>query len=442
MGTIDFTAVPRTPQSPRQAGIALRGRPRHCIMLAGRSSEVPKTRKSPVNRVIRSSLPQVFVAFFVAALPIPGVKAQTESARAKPADQGASDRAALGFRVRPLAVDANEGVAAGDIDRDGVTDIVAGRNWYRGGDWASRPVRAIEDWNGYVQSNGDYLFDVNGDDWLDVIAGSFLPTEVHWYENPQAEGLRLGKQWTRHLLVDTKMSTNEGQLFEDLDGDGRPEWIVNSWKPATPMTIWRMIPVDAPEQGGLKKSGGKADKTSSPAKYKMVPHTLGGTNGHGVAAGDLSGDGRPDVLVGHGWYEQPAESPWSQPWTFHDAWKLHSSLPMIVTDLDGDGDSDLIFGNGHDYGLQWWENTGTDADGEFVFKEHTIDKSFSQPHCLAWVDLDASPGAEGGDGGQPELIAGKRYFGHNGKDPGGMEMPCLYYYRFDSTDKTFTRYTI
>ena len=95
---------------------------------------------------------------------------------------------------------------------------------------APRPLRNIEDWNGYVQSNGDYLFDMNGDGRLDVIAGSFIPTEVYWYENPGEEALRLGKQWTQHLLADTGNTSNEGQLMQDVDGDGRPEWLVNSWK--------------------------------------------------------------------------------------------------------------------------------------------------------------------------------------------------------------------
>ncbi|MEM9586784.1 MAG: FG-GAP repeat protein, partial [Planctomycetota bacterium] len=73
------------------------------------------------------------------------------------------------FEIRMLALDANEGIAAGDVDGDGKTDLVAGRHWFRGGDWAPRPLRLIEDWNGYVQSNGDYLWDVDQDGRLDVV---------------------------------------------------------------------------------------------------------------------------------------------------------------------------------------------------------------------------------------------------------------------------------
>lgn len=370
----------------------------------------------------------VFGVCAAAAVTLALVVMQAASGVAGDAEDSADDP--IRYSIRTLTVDANEGIAAGDVDGDGKPDLVAGRNWYRNGEWEPRPLRSIEDWNGYVQSNGDYLFDVNGDGRLDVIAGSFLPTEVHWYENPGPEGLRLGRQWTERLLVDTGHPANEGQLMHDLDGDGRPEWIVNSWKKDVPAIVWRLVD----KSHGASGEGKKADEEGG-ARVQMVPHELGPRgNGHGVAVGDLSGDGKPDLLFGQGWYEQPASDPWSQPWTFHPDWDLHSSLPMIVTDLDDDGDADLIWGNGHDYGLFWWENLGTDEDGKIRWDEHEIDSGYSQPHTLAWVDLD-------GDG-QPELVTGKRYFAHNGRDPGGMEMPCLYYYRWDAESRSFTRHTI
>lgn len=337
-----------------------------------------------------------------------------------PAAAAEDASAAIAFQIIPLAVDANEGIAAGDVDGDGKPDLVAGRNWYQGGTWTARPLRLIEDWNGYVQSNGDFLFDVNGDGRLDVIAGSFLPTEVHWYENPGEEALRLGQLWPKHLLVDTGDSSNEGQWMHDLDGDGRPEWIVNSWRKGVPTKVWRLV--DCPPQ-------------PSGAVVKMVPTTLGEqANGHGIGVGDLNGDGRLDVLVGEGWYEQPQSDPWAKPWTFHRDWDLHASLPMLVRDLDGDGRADLIFGNGHNFGLFWWQNLGPDADGKLQWKEHLIDRGFSQAHALVWADLD-------GDG-VDELITGKRYYAHNGKDPGGQEPPCLLYYKWDRQALKFTRFVI
>jgi hypothetical protein len=41
--------------------------------------------------------------------------------------------------------------------------------------------------------------------------------------------------------------------------------------------------------------------------------------------------------------------------------------------------------------------------------------------------------------GQMELIAGKRYRGHNGNDPGSYDPLVIYYYKIDTAKGTFTR---
>jgi hypothetical protein len=129
------------------------------------------------------------------------------------ADASEDQTPSLQWTMKVLTVDSNEGIDLADFNGDGLLDVVAGRNWYAAPDFVPRPVRTIEDWNGYVQSNGDYAYDVDGDGLIDVIAGSFIPTEVHWYKNPGPELLRQGKMWEQHLLVDTETSTNEGQLL-------------------------------------------------------------------------------------------------------------------------------------------------------------------------------------------------------------------------------------
>ena len=131
----------------------------------------------PTSRHIRQRFQKLFVST-LACLSLTTAASATEPGKTA---------VPLKWQIKTLCIDAKEGVDVGDVDGDGKPDVVAGRNWYSSPEFVARPLRSVADWNGYVESNGDYLMDVNRDGRLDVIAGSFLPTAVHWYENPGAK---------------------------------------------------------------------------------------------------------------------------------------------------------------------------------------------------------------------------------------------------------------
>ncbi|MCA8989299.1 MAG: VCBS repeat-containing protein [Planctomycetaceae bacterium] len=339
------------------------------------------------------------------------------------------------FTAQRLTVDANEGIDIADVDKDGLPDIISGRNWFKAPEYIPHPLRSIEDWNGYVVSNGDFAYDVNKDGWMDVISGSFLQTEICWYENPKEEGLRLGQLWKRHVLVDSQLSQNEGNLFVDLDGDDQPEFLVDSWNKTNPLCAWK-LGVETRTETFKPAPNAKKEETREVQAPVLTRWTLGErANGHGMAVGDISGDGKMDILVGQGWYEQPAADADKAEWTYHADWMdWHAAVPCLIRDLNGDGQNDIIWAKGHDYGIFWWEITGRDEKGSLQWTEHEIDRSFSQAHALHFADVD-------GDG-QDELITGKRVRAHNGGDPGGSEPAVVYYYDWDAKAQKFVRHDI
>ena len=330
--------------------------------------------------------------------------------------------AGLKFRVQQLCVDNNEGCAVADFNRDGKLDISAGEFWYAGPDFKQqKPLRKLQvQPPDYLTNNGEHAHDVNGDGWPDIVSGSFMDTEICWYENPKADGLAKGELWQKHVLIDTKLSQNEWTDLRDLDGDGVPEFIVNSWNEKNPAMIYKF---------------GKNERGEPILKPWMIHDGGAGTNGHGIGFGDINGDGLEDIIFGNGWYERPRDGAATKPWTLHSDWNFpHASCPMLVLDLNGDGRNDIIWGHGHNFGLWWEERRDDNKDGSTNWRHHLIDDRFSQSHALVWEDLD--------NDGQPELITGRRVKAHSGHDPGDAEPGVIYYFKWNKAQQRFQKFTI
>jgi hypothetical protein len=311
------------------------------------------------------------------------------------------------FFVHRLSDDHAEGITALDMNSDGRPDLVSGSYWYenpgpQGAEWKRHQWRTVDIVGEFVSDCGEWAVDVNHDGAPDIVTVGWMTDGLWWYENPKKPDV----MWQRHLIAHT--IETEGGWMADLNGDGHPDLALAHYGHAG------MFWVDfAGAEPRVHQVGGSAE------------------DGHGVGIADIDGDGKADLLGTHGWFRNLDAN--TDKWEWHGEWNLgDAGFPIIGYDVNHDGKQDLIYGQGHGYGLYWLEQQSAGGSRQWV--RHTIDSSFSQSHALALADID-------GDG-EPELLTGKRYRGHDGGDPGSYDPLVVYYYKLDRKTAQFTRVPI
>ncbi|MCA9933450.1 MAG: VCBS repeat-containing protein [Anaerolineales bacterium] len=270
--------------------------------------------------------------------------------------------------------DGARGVYAADVDSDGDTDILGTASfadeiaW-----WKNEMIHQNALWgtetivtNRFDDPSAINAVDIDGDGDLDMLGASQQANEITWWENTNGSG----SAWVEHIVT-INFSNATSVANADVDRDGDTD-ILSTAYGAGLVSWWE-------NANGIGSTWFSHTITSS------------FTNANTVTAADIDHDGDIDAL---GTSSELHEVVWWENtdsagifWTQHTiANNFRNPGRPYATDIDQDGDLDVVGTASQDDIVVWWENTSGTG---ITWTEHLIDASFGGASSVFATDLDA-----------------------------------------------------
>lgn len=266
----------------------------------------------------------------------------------------------------------------GDLDGDGLGDVLGiddtTLHWYRAPSFSRQTLLDLETGaHGWPLFRADdlRLADMDGDGDPDAVTrigdiGNVNGTVV-WLENPRTDG-DVDAEWTLHPLGAAQYVKDI--VVADFDGDGAADVAAREH---TETHLW------------LNDGDGFWSE-------RVLPHH----SNEGLDAGDLDGDGDPDLVLNGFWLETPA-APRTGAFTEHEVddrwysgqsgtWQINSSK-VVAADVDRNGTVDVVLSHSElpGYPVSWY-SASDPKNGPWV--EHVITPSYDLCHTLQVADFD------------------------------------------------------
>ncbi len=277
-------------------------------------------------------------------------------------------------RIVWTSADGADSITAADLDGDGDMDLVSTSTadntvaWYENTDGAGTFGSPITVSTTFGFARDVVAADLDRDGDADLVCAASSARQVAWFENTDGSGT----SWSEHLITNQVRGVI-AVFAEDLDGDGDLDVLsASSMSPDNKIAWYENL-------DGAGTFGTQRLVTALPSAWA-------------VAAADLDRDGDMDILSGAlvgdsvAWYENlDGVGTFGPPVVIATDSQASWTSFVHAADLDLDGDLDVLSASQSDNRLAWYENT--DGNGSYG-SQQIISTAHASPQVVRATDVD------------------------------------------------------